>query len=396
MTEHSKAQDARTGLFARIGWMPVIVAGAGLAIFSLVALSLRVNDVPQPLALSAQLSSVLEVNPLMTLGSPAPDFSLTDQDGATRTLSSFAGRSLVLTFGDDKCTDLCTLLAEDVLAADVDLGSTSQDVEFVSINANPFYPAVADTKSWTDDHGLGATSNWHFLTGSPASLQAVAAAYGVYVELDDKTKSIEHGAEMFFISPTGNEEQIGEFGTQSANTDQFARAMAQLANELLPANRQGTVAGPSSAGVSTVATSVGSTPPPIELPRLGAGPPITTADYRGSFLVITFWSTTCTLCVKELPAMQQASEDLGSSAQIIGIDVSDPARAGAIFLARAGTTYPQLLDESGAVAGQYQLPGFPYTVILDPMGTVVVRHPGEMTTEQVEYIVQTLNAQNAQ
>jgi peroxiredoxin len=379
--------------------MPWLLGVAGLAIIALVAYSLHTgpsSSAPSALAISNQMSNVLEVNPLMTLGTPAPAFSLTDQNRTKKTLSSFAGKSVVLTFGDDKCADLCTLLAEDVLAADRDLGSNASAVQFVSVNANSFYPSVAAVRSWTDSHGLGHTANWHFLTGSPKTLKSVATKYGVKVDLHAGSRTIDHGAEVFFISPTGNEEQIGDFGTESANTAEFAHAMAQLATEMLPAGERRAVGGPKGTGTASVDTAIGSTPPPIELPEVGAQVPITLSADRGKYVAINFWSPTCSICVHELPAIERAFRKLGSTAAIVGIDVSDPGGAGAALAERLGATYPILSDSKGAVAAQYEIPGLPYTVILDPKGTVVVRHPGEITAEQLEYILNTLKAEAPQ
>jgi thiol-disulfide isomerase/thioredoxin len=310
------------------------------------------------------------------------------------TLSSFAGKSVVLTFGDDKCADLCTLLAEDVFAADKDLGAGRANVEFVSINANAFYPSVADTRSWTSAHGLGHTPNWHFLTGSAKNLATIEKRYGVEVDLDQKTRTIVHGAELFFISPTGNEEQIGDFGTESANTAEFSHAMAQLASEMLPATKQSPVAGPKGSTETTVDTAIGSTPPPVELPSLGTGTPVTTSSDRGKYVALNFWSPSCGICVAELPAIERAYESLGTSVDIVGIDASDPIGAGVSFTSRAKATYPELLDAQGTIAAQFEIPGFPYTVVLDPNGKVVVRHPGEMTAEQLEYVLNTLKAES--
>jgi cytochrome oxidase Cu insertion factor (SCO1/SenC/PrrC family) len=339
------------------------------------------------------MSTVLEVNPLMTLGTPAPAFTLTDQNGARTSLSAFTGKAVVLTFGDDKCTDLCTLLAEDVLAADKDLGSGASNIQFVSINANTFYPSVAATKSWTDSHGLGHTANWRFLTGKSATLAALAKRYGVEVDLHPKTRTIDHGTELFFISPNGDEEQIGDFGTESANTAEFSHSMAQLANELLPVNERHTVGGSTGTTSQQVDTAIGKTPPPIELPALGSNTATTLSADRGKYIAVNFWSPTCSLCVHELPAMEQVYRSEGAKVAVIGIDASDPGGAGVAFAARAGATYPMLSDAQGAIDAQYEIPGLPYTVILDPNGKVVVRHPGEMTAEQLVYILNTLTAE---
>jgi cytochrome oxidase Cu insertion factor (SCO1/SenC/PrrC family) len=378
--------------------MPWLVGVAGLAIVAMFVFAIREGSAqdaaPHQFAISNQMSNVLEVNPLMTLGTPAPAFSLTDQNGVKQSLKTLKGKAVVLTFGDDRCTDLCTLLAQDILTANKDLGENASRVEFVSVNANPFYPTVADTTSWTNEHGLGHTANWHFVTGTSEAVASVEKRYGVEVDLHQKTRTIDHGAEIFFISPAGDEEQIGDFGTESANTIEFSHAMAKLATEMLPASERRPVGGPDDSGASAVDTAIGSTPPPIALPSLGGGSAVTTSSYRGKYLALNFWSPTCSLCVSELPAMERASTDLGSSAQIVGIDASDPTGAGASFVTRAGVTYPQLLDKQDVVGTQFEIPGFPYVVILDPKGKVVVRHPGAMTSEQLEYVLNTLVAEN--
>jgi cytochrome oxidase Cu insertion factor (SCO1/SenC/PrrC family)/thiol-disulfide isomerase/thioredoxin len=404
MTENDKKIATNTddsappeSLRTRVSWMPWLLGVAGLAVIAMVAYALQsgssagsTSDTP---AISNQMSTILEVNPLMTLGTPAPPFTLTDQNGVSTSLSAFAGKAVVLTFGDDKCTDLCTLLAEDVLAADRDLASNASNVQFVSINANTFYPSVAATKSWTDAHGLGHTANWHFLTGKTATLAALAKKYGVEVDLHPKSRTIDHGTELFFISPNGDEEQIGDFGTESANTAEFSHSMAQLANELLPANDQRTVGGSVGTASEQVDTSIGKTPPPIELPALGTNTPTTLAAYHGKYIAVNFWSPTCSLCVRELPAIERVYRIEGSAAVVIGIDVSDPGGAGVAFATKAGATYPMLTDAQGEIAAQYEIPGLPYTVIFDPNGKVVIRHPGEMTAEQLHYILNTLTAE---
>jgi cytochrome oxidase Cu insertion factor (SCO1/SenC/PrrC family) len=379
--------------------MPWILGVSGLVVIVLVTIAVAkpfsapAASAAPSLPISNQMSNLLEVNPLMTLDTTAPAVQLTDQNGRATSLSQFRGKAVILTFGDDKCTDLCTLLAQDVLTADKDLGSSASNIQFVSVNANRFYPSVASVKEWTDQHGLAHTANWHFLTGSTATLKTLANRYGVEVDLDQKTKTIVHGAEMYFIDPAGKEIQIGEFGVQSANTALFSHAMAQLAVDTLPAGDQHTVTGPKGSASKAASTALGSTPPPVELPALASGAPTSTASFKGHYVVLNFWSSTCTACVAELPAIQAANKNLAGQAVIVGIDVSDPTAAASAFVRRAGTSYLMLRDSSGTTAGQYQITGLPYTVILSPNGSVVVRHPGSMTAEQLEYLIQTLVAQ---
>ncbi len=386
----------------RKDWPYLLIGLAGVVAIAWIAVSYAVGGGTADASGTASLSisngtaTLLEVNPLVTLDTKAPAVSLTDQNGRPTSLSDFSGKAVILTFGDDKCTDLCTLLAQDVIAADKDLGAAKSNVQFVSINANPFYPSEAATREWSDEHGLGKVSNWHFLTGSPAALASLSKAYGVDVELDRHNRTIVHGTDMFFIDPTGHERQIGQFGVESANTALFAHAMAQLAVETLPKAQRHSVAGPvpsSTTSTTAQSTALGGTPPPVELPQVTSTTPISTATYRGKYVVLNFWASTCSICTTELPAIERAAKSGDSSSVILGVDVSDPANAATAFIKRAGTTYPMLADSSGTASGEFQVPGLPYTVILDPKGKVVVRHPGAITTEQLEYLLQTLETQ---
>lgn len=342
--------------------------------------------------ISRTSATLLQLDNIRSDKLTAPGYSLTDQHGKRMTASEFRGRSVVLTFNDDKCEDLCTLLAQDITRADHDLGAAAKHVAFVSVNANPYYPHVSDVKTWTDQHGLGSLSNWYFGTGSPAALSSTWKKYGVPVELDAKTKSVVHGSEIFFIDPSGREVALGQFGTESADTAPFAHAMAQMAVDLLPDSERSSVAGPSLPAPTKGGTEVGATPSPTKLASLRKPDEmISTASGRGGYTILNFWGSTCSACVRELPALERAHRDLGKAVTFLGVDVSDTGRAGLAFANRAGVTYSLLSDTQGTVSGQYQITGLPYTVILNPKGKVVIRHAGALTTEQLDFIVQTLD-----
>ena len=114
------------------------------------------------------------------------------------------------------------------------------------------------------------------------------------------------------------------------------------------------------------------------------------AGTRGSYTVLNFWASTCSACVKEMPALEKAHEALGSSVAFMGIDVADPTGAAAKFAKASGVTYPLVADANGAASGAYRVPGLPFTAIIGPDGTLLVRHAGTLTAEQLEYILQTL------
>ncbi len=379
------------------GWFAWTAGGLGLAIALVVIFVSGIGpghsgtSTVTP-AVDNSTAALLQLNLLSNQKMPAPDTALTDQHGNPLSLTQFAGKSVVLTFNDDQCQDLCTLLAQDIAVANRDLGAAAKNVVFLSVNVNPYHPDVAAVKAWTDTHGLGRASNWYFGTGTPTQLAAVWKSYGVAVQLDAANKTVAHGAEIFFIDPHGREVALGQFGTKSANTALFGHAMAQLAVDMLPAGQRVNLAGSSAAPPVATGTGLGATVPPIVLPRLDTSGTLSTARYRGRYLVLNFWSSSCTACVREMPSLEQVSQDLAATTSVIGIDVSDDPAAARAFAKRAATTYPLLADSSGAVAGQYQISGLPYTVILNPQGKVLIRHPGVFTTEQLDYVIRAFAA----
>ncbi|MBT8163234.1 MULTISPECIES: redoxin domain-containing protein [Arthrobacter] len=342
--------------------------------------------------ITAATAQLLQLDNLPVPLDAAPDFTLTDQHSKPVALSQYRGKAVVLSFNDDECEDLCTLLAQDVAQANHDLGSNAANVVFLSVNANTAHPAVEEVRSWTEDHGLGAEPNWVFGTGTPAQLTAVASSYHVPVGIDPATHDVVHGSELFFIDPAGKEAAIGQFGTASANTALFARGMAQMALDLVPGHAGTSVGGPAPSGTAAAEpAALGQPAPGFTLPGLDSAATRTSLETtKGKYRVVNFWSGTCSACVTEMPRLQQAHQDLGSSVAFIGIDVADPAGPAAALAARSGATYPLLADTSGSTAGAYQIPGLPFTAIIAPDGTLLVRHPGTFTAEQLEYILHTL------
>jgi cytochrome oxidase Cu insertion factor (SCO1/SenC/PrrC family)/thiol-disulfide isomerase/thioredoxin len=378
------------------------VASGGVLALALVVV-LIVSLVPAPSSHSSSTAdtsagigrsaaSLLELADLGVSHTRMPDFALTDQRGKPLTLAQFAGRAVVLSFNDDECQDLCTLLAQDVAAANRDLGPHAKNVAFVSINANPYHPSVAAVKTWTDAHGLGSAGNWYFGTGSAATLAAIAQRYGVPIALDAKTRTVQHGAQLFFIDPKGVQAQVGGFGTEAASTALFGHAMAQLAVSLLPTSERGPIGGPAVTASVARSAQLGDIPTPAQLPALGTpSAMVGTAPPAGKYEVINFWASTCTACVQELPDLQSVFEKHGSGVAFTGIDVSDAADSGLAFATHVGVTYPLASDSGGALAGRFQITGLPYTVILDPTGKVLVRHPGAFTAEQLQYVLETFD-----
>lgn len=344
-----------------------------------------------PPGINAAMAQLLSLGALPAPGRVAPNFSLTDQAGHPVSLAQFRGDSVVLSFDDDECTDLCTLLAEDVVRANRDLGPAAQHVVWLSVNANPFYPGVSAVQAWTDQHGLGNQPNWYFGTAQPSVLASIWHTYGIEVQLDYQSRTVVHGTEMFFINPEGRERAIAGFGPASADTDLFGHGIAQMADDLLPAGARRThVGGPAAVSPSHSHTAVGATVPRFSLPYLSGGHgTFHLTDLRGRYVVLSFWSSTCTACRSDLSNLEAAYRQVAPHVRFLGVDVADQPGQARALAAHVGLTYPQVNDESGSAAAGEGVTGLPYTVVLNKRGQILIRHPGVVTTEQLVYLLRS-------
>lgn len=343
--------------------------------------------------ITAPTANLLSLSVLPGNGRPAPVFHLTDQAGQPLSLAQFRGRSVVLSFNDDRCTDVCTLLAEDVVRANQYLGAAGRPhVAFVSVNVNPFYPQVSTVRQWSDSNGLGGQNNWFFGTGPVPTLRTIWKHYGVYVGTDASTRTVTHSTLVEFIDPSGRIRATGDFGQNAVDVSPYSHGLAQAAVDLLPASERTPVSGPQAPTGGGTGAGLGQEAPGFSLPVLGGsrsgGATGTTMDLqslRGRPVVLNFWASTCTDCRSELAAFAAVAAS-DPKVSFLGIDVADPSPSSAITLARAaGVRYPVLSDTGGRVAADYQVSGLPTTVYIAPDGTVTVRHPGAMTAEQLRY-----------
>lgn len=386
------------------GRRKLVAGGAGVALAIALAVTLLASGVgtrgggastasatggdaaPGISAASAQLLS-LDVLP------PAPvqlahDFHLTDQRGRPVSLSKFRGKAVVLSFNDDRCTDMCTLLAEDVIRADHYLGPKGRSqVVFLSVNANPFFVQSRDVAQWSAQHGLAGLPNWYFATAPLPTLRHIWKLYGEGVIPDTKNQSVVHSPLMDFVGPTGRLRAIAQFGIGAVDSSPFAHTMAQMAEDLLPAQGRTPVAGPQVDSRTMAGANLDQVAPSFRLPVLGsASSRLGLAAFAGRPVVVNFWSSTCPNCASELPDLASVAHTYAGRIGFVGVDTNDSSPSQALALAeRAGVGYPMVSDADGAVASSYRLAGVPYTVIIGPKGRVVVRHPGPLTAEQLSY-----------
>ena len=111
---------------------------------------------------------------------PAPEFTLTNQDGKRLSLKDLRSKVVAITFIFASCADTCPLLTAKMAGIQNKLGSAfGPQVNFVSITVDPERDTPAILKRYADRHRANS-AGWAFLTGTPAEIREVAKRYGIY------------------------------------------------------------------------------------------------------------------------------------------------------------------------------------------------------------------------
>jgi protein SCO1 len=111
---------------------------------------------------------------------PAPEFTLTNQDGKPVALKGLRGKVLAITFIYANCADTCPLLTAKMAALQDRLGTAfGPKIYFLSITVDPEHDTPEVLKRYADAHKVNP-AGWAFLTGTTAEIRDVAKGYGIY------------------------------------------------------------------------------------------------------------------------------------------------------------------------------------------------------------------------
>lgn len=118
-------------------------------------------------------------------------------------------------------------------------------------------------------------------------------------------------------------------------------------------------------------------------PAFEGGPALDSllAAGAGRPVLLNFWATWCTPCIRELPEIDAALAGSGTPVMVIGVDTGDPApEPFRRYVTEAGLSFPLVwVDEETAalLEERYRLPGLlPATIVFDGGGAEVARISG--------------------
>ena len=120
----------------------------------------------------------------------------------------------------------------------------------------------------------------------------------------------------------------------------------------------------------------------------------TEKNTRGKYLVINFWATWCTPCLKEIPAFVKFYEENSDHVEILGLDF-EPVDLEIIndYVERFSINYPIVLynkDNDSEYSNFGEIVGMPTTQIYSPEGELLHTFMGEITIDDLsKFIVPT-------
>ncbi len=142
-------------------------------------------------------------------GQVPPDLIFVDDTGRTIKLGDYFGKKpLILNLVYYNCTMLCgEALAGLTGAMKMVKFDVGNEFEVVTVSFNPKETpeiAAAKKKEYLRRYGRpGADAGWHFLTGSPESINALTKAVGFQYQYDPKINQYAHATAIMVLTPQG-------------------------------------------------------------------------------------------------------------------------------------------------------------------------------------------------
>jgi protein SCO1/2 len=118
---------------------------------------------------------------LVATGMPIPDFELLDQHGDRRSMHSFSGQVVVLTFIYTRCPlpDYCPRMMLNFREISQRLQERmGRDITLLTLTFDPRYDSTEVLARYAKFHRVSGPG-WYLLTGDPGQIQKVTEAFGI-------------------------------------------------------------------------------------------------------------------------------------------------------------------------------------------------------------------------
>ena len=119
-----------------------------------------------------------------------------------------------------------------------------------------------------------------------------------------------------------------------------------------------------------------------------SGNSVKLSDYTGKPIIVNFWATWCTYCVREMPDFEAMYKKYGDRVNFLMVNVEDTSLSTIQkYLDNNGYTFPVYNDASGTAAYTYGVTGYPTTYFFDANGSARYKAPGMIDGATLESII---------
>lgn len=110
------------------------------------------------------------------------------------------------------------------------------------------------------------------------------------------------------------------------------------------------------------------------------------SDFKGKTVMIDFWETWCTPCLKAFPSMSKAMKDFPDSFVVLAVNLGESDLDADVARFRdSNPDYPFVWLKDTGLADQLQVPGIPFKIFVAPDGTYHSHELGLSGSEDANY-----------
>ena len=108
------------------------------------------------------------------------------------------------------------------------------------------------------------------------------------------------------------------------------------------------------------------------------GKPLTLSSLRGKYVILDFWGSWCSWCIKGFPEMKNYYEKYKGKFEILGVDCNDTEQKWKDAVKKSELPWLHVFNpRSSNVISDYGIQGYPTKIIIDPDGKIVKTIVGE-------------------
>lgn len=110
------------------------------------------------------------------------------------------------------------------------------------------------------------------------------------------------------------------------------------------------------------------------------------SDFKGKTVMIDFWETWCTPCLKAFPSMSKAMKDHPDTFVVLAVNLGESDQEADVVRFRDNNPdYPFVWLKDNGLANQLQVPGIPFKVFVSPDGSYHSHELGLSGSEEANY-----------